>query len=252
VVDFQHMQQRTAALVTLGGWSNVSPPPDYAWLVNEGLRIFTRKAQHNREELLISLVVGQSCYRLPADTSAPTDARDWIHFFDDALYNVLPCPGGGLALIGSSWLPQATENQMRLDDRSWRQYPPSVPIYWYWGNVQEMAVWPPPSQSVLMQWRGVRHMQKLVASIDSPAINEDYHEAVCLFAAWHHGKLYARGAEREIVAGYAQEAQDLVNDMKQNMASKEATLTTRTVSRPAQEYMPAGQTSLIQISGSRR
>lgn len=245
-MDFQHMQERTQALVTLGGWSNVQPPPAYPWLVNEGLRIFSREAQQNREDLNILLVVGQGAYNVITDSTEPTDRRQWIWLADDALWNYQT-----EGIVGSQPLPQTTEDKLRSQDPAWRNYAPSVPTCWFWSNPHELTLWPTPSQVVLCNWRGARHVAELVSPLDEPAIDETYHEAACLFAAWHWGKLYARGEERAVAQGYQSEAMELVNRFRMSESARETTLSARRVRRAPQEYMSPGSSAVYAYYGSR-
>lgn len=238
---FLELQARVQALVTLGGWSNVLPAPNYPYLVNEGLRIFTRESWCNWETLMLTTVVNQGDYDLIADSPTPGDDREWIYLSDDALWNVLP---DGCGNLSASYLPQASRNQLRKSDPTWRSYSPTQPMFWYWSNSQVITLWPPPTTPVLCTWEGVRHVPKLEGDMDSPQINQDYHEAIALFGAWHWGKLYARGEERAVALSYKAEAMELVGKYKLNTTSKQASLMQRRVARPAQEYVDSGFVSI--------
>lgn len=228
-MDYQALQARLEALIKLGGWSNAQPPPDYGFLVNEGLRLFTRETQHNIEELTITTVATQATYSIYNVVGGVTDRRDWIAFFDDALYQ------------GTIWISQTTRDQLRVDDRLWRSKPAGQPVWWYWASPTEIGLYPVPStSSVTVNFCGPRHEPKLVNDTDTPLFNEDFHEGVCLFAAWYWGKLHTRGDERSIAIGYQQEALDYTARYRQTMAAQEASLVVRRVSRSPQEYIGLG------------
>lgn len=224
-MDFQEIQSRVEALVKLGGWSNAVPGPDYAYLANEGLRLLTRQTQHNVETKTITTAAQQEVYSL-VDSA---DTRDWIAFFDDALYNT------------NTWLPQRTRHWLRTLDRLWRQTAASTPAYWYWSGPQEIGLYPKPSASgTTITLNGPRHEPRMSAVDDKPRIEETFHEGICLFGAWHWGKLFSRGEERDVAKEYLMEAQDYVKEYKSQMASQEAGSVVRTVARPPQEYLGMG------------
>lgn len=229
-MDFLQIRDRIDALITLGGWSNAIPQPDLAQLANDGLRLFTRQAKQNCETLLITTVADQADY----DITDPDDPRDWLSFFDDALYN------SNLA-SGASWLQQTTRDNLRIMDRTWRNAPSGTPIYWYWANPTTIGLYSPPSVSdVEITFYGPRHEPVLVSDSQEPLFNEDFHEGICLFGAWLYGKLYARGEERSVAEGYYTEAMVYVASCKQSMAAQEAALVQRRVGRAPQEYMGSG------------
>jgi hypothetical protein len=232
VSTFLEIQDRIEALVRLGGWSNAVPAPDYPFLGNEGLRLFSRQSQHNVEDVVITTVANQTAYSL--FTGNPVDDRVWIAINDDALWNS--------GTLGAIWLPQATRNQLRAADREWRLRPAGNPEYWYWTKPgAEIGLWSIPSvSSITISMQGPRHEPEMVNDTDEPLLNEDFHEGICLFGAYHWGKTYARGAETDIVRGYYAEAMEYVSKCKQAMVNQEAGLISRRVQRPAQEYMGTG------------
>jgi hypothetical protein len=223
-VTFDMLRDRTEALIKLGGWSNVIPEPDYAFLVNEGLRMFTREAQHNVEGLSVTTVANQAEYSIVTTG----DTREWIELFDDAIYNA------------ASYLPQTTRDRLRMDDRLWRKTAAGTPRFWYWTGPSEIGLYPKPSAVVAITFEGVRHETRLDADSEAPLLCEDFHEGICLFAAWLWGKLHARGEDREIAKGYYAEALDYTVRCKDSMRSQEAGFVSRQVARPSQEYLNIG------------
>ena len=72
-----------------------------------------------------------------------------------------------------------------------------------------------------------------------------FHEGICLFGAWHFGKLYARGESRQIADAYRVEGLNYARRCKESLAGKEAGHVIRRVSRPAQEYVSLGASGLV-------
>lgn len=158
------------------------------------------------------------------------DPEQWIAFNDDA------------QMDDTTWVWQTTRDQLRVRNRNWRSAASATPLCWYWAAPQTVGLYPPASASgATISFSGPRHEPRLVDDTDTPILDEDFHEGICLFAAWHHGKLYARGAEREIVAAYLAEGEDYVNRVKESMATKEAQLVVRRVQRSPQEYSNTGR-----------
>jgi len=225
-MQFSEMRDRVEALIKLGGWSNASPEPDYPFLVNEGLRIFSRRSCHNVEAFSITTVASQQEYTLDSTTDAPA----WISINDDVL------------LSSTTFIPQTTRDAIRANNRLWRITEAGTITFWYWTRPgTKIGFYPKPSASSLtVTGEGPRHEPLLDADDDVPLLNEDFHEGPCLFAAWHWGKLHARGEERQVVKDYFAEANDIVKECKDSIASQEANCFVRRVSRPEQEYLGIG------------
>lgn len=224
-MDFGQIRDRIDALVTLGGWSNAFPPPDFAFLANEGLRLFTRETQHNIEDCTITTIQNVALYSV----LDPLDPRKWISFFDDALYG------------GTVWISQTTRDKLRVDNRLWRSTVPGTPVWWYWAGPQLIGLYPPPSTGgTQVTLEGPRHEHVMVEDEDTPSFDDEFHEGVCLFGAWHWGKLHARGEDRAIAEGYLTEALSYTSRYLTSKAGQEAGLVVRRVSRSEQEYMGLG------------
>lgn len=232
-MTFAEIRDRIEALVKIGGWSNAIPGPDYALLANEGLRLFTRETQHNVEDVSITTVIAQPTYALLQ--GSPVDTRDWISLFDDALWGGSPLP------LGNAWLSQTTRDQLRISNRLWRQTGTGTPQWWYWSAANQVGLYPVPAiAGVAVSFEGVRHEPRLSLDSSIPLANEDFHEGICLFGAWHWGKLYSRGEERSVAKEYYTEALSYTLRYKESLNSQEAALVQRRVSRPQQEYMNLG------------
>lgn len=224
-MDFSQLRDRVRALLTLGGWSNSEPAPDYAFLVNEGLRQFTLEAQHNAETVTVTTVIGTKEYSLllPAN-----DNRSWVHIFDDASYGT------------TQWLPQTARDDLIESDPLWRQAASSTPNWWYWAGPNKIGLHPTPSAVASVYFNGIRHEPVLDADDDTPLAQEEFHEGIALFGAWYHGKLYARGDELAICDRYLAEAKSIAGRCKETEAAKEGRLLVRDVPRTPTEYLGFG------------
>ena len=231
-MDFDAIRDRIEALVKLGGFATTVPGPNYAFLANEGLRLFTRESQHNVEELTITTVSGQELYSTLFTGSTPVaDTRDWISLYDDAVYN------------GVSWLPMTTRDKLRAGNPLYRDASNSTPSWWFWTRpFNQIGLFPKPDAVVNINFMGARHEPVLDAGTDVPLLGADFHEGICLFGAWHWGKLHSRGEEREIAKEYREEALGYTARCKELMANQEAQHFTRQVRRSRPEYMGLGST----------
>jgi hypothetical protein len=224
-MQFDQMRDRVEALCKLGGWSNNDPLPDYAFLVNEGLRLFTAVSQHNVEDITITTVTDQERYAVSDDT----DPRSWILLFDDALYGP------------TAPLYQTTRDALRTGNHKWRSTASGTPRSWYWASPSEIGLYPKPSTSGTdITFQGVRHEPILDSDSATPLLDDDYHEGVCLLAAWYQGKATAMGEFAGKLAAYRAEGLDFANRAKGIQAAQEAGLIIRRVKRPAQEYLGLG------------
>lgn len=224
-MQFDQMRDRVEALCKLGGWSNNEPLPDYAFLVNEGLRLFTAVSQHNVENKTIITVIDQERYSV----SDSTDPRGWVLLFDDATYGT------------TAPLYQTTRTNLRYGNRMWRQAASGTPRQWFWASPTEIGLYPKPSAAgTIAYFQGVRHEPILDADSDVPLLDDDYHEGICLLGAWYQGKATAMGEFADKLAAYRAEGLEFAERAKGVMASQEAGLIIRRVERPAQEYLGLG------------
>ena len=261
-MTFKDIRDRIQNLLIFGGWTNTAIKPDYAYLANMGLKLFTQESQHYLEFLTLTTAKNQNVYSVIPD---PNDPRDWVMLFNDAAINFdQPCPlctnytqlaaEGQLGLqvpgsmqppiaygLNSAWLPQTALNNLDNMDRLWRFTPPSTPQNWFWYDPKHIGLWPCPCiDGTPVQWLGVRYEPLMVNDTDTPMVPDVDCEGICLIGAWYHGKLYARGDEIQTIETYKTEGFAFASRTKEIMAAKNAELSTRYVSRPPQEYMISG------------
>ena len=209
-MTFSELRERTRALCWVGGWSEVQPPPNWALLVRQGHRTFFWEAQVLTNEDTFTTVADTAEYKL---TAPP----DWIAL-TDVIYD------GKAPLVASS------EASIRRMDPLWLKTPSSTPLYWWITEPNTIRLWPAPiTSNVVISVRGYRMDDDLVDDMDVPSCPDIYHEAIALFAAWHHGKLYSRGEDRIILENYLAEARAIVERCREYFASNDSTAFVRRV-----------------------
>lgn len=245
-MTFKDIRDRIQDLLIFGGWTNTAIKPNYAYLANMGLKLFTQESQHNIETLPLVTVANQQTYDVHYD---PTDPRDWISLFDDAAYGFqAPVP----PQLNVAWLPKTAFNNLDNMDRLWRFTVPSTPILWFWYDPSHIGLWPTPSDDgTPITWMGARYEPTMVNDADVPLVPDVDCEGIALLGAWYHGKLYARGDELVTIANYRDEGMAFAQRTKEIMSAKNAGLTTRYVARAPQEYMVSGAKQIPFFSLSR-
>lgn len=272
-MTFKDIRDRIANLLIFGGWTNTAIKPDFAYLANMGLKLFTQESQHCVEPITLYTIRNQQNYSVKPD---PNDPRDWVMLFNDAAFGFNQCPPGtnytalaasgqlGLQVPGSmepcaesglnvAWIPQASLNTLDNMDRLWRFTPPSTPQQWFWYDPQHIGLWPVPcADGIPISWLGIRYEPRMVNDTDVPLVPDMDCEGICLLGAWYHGKLYARGDEIATISNYRDEGMAFAYRTKEIMSAKNAELTARYVQRPPQEYLISGAMQIPFFSLSRR
>jgi len=260
-VTFKDIRDRIYSLLLFGGWTSTAVKPDYAYLANMGLKLFTQESQHCVEPLTLYTVGGQLTYSAQPD---PSDPREWVMLFDNAAYGFSQCPFStdynalassgqmGLQVPGTtqpsvtsglttSWLPQTALTNLDNMNRLWRYDAPSTPQQWFWYDPKHIGLWPVPcSDGIAISWLGIRYEPSMVNDSDTPLVPDVECEGVALLGAAYHAKLYARGDELKTVAAYQDQGIWFAQRTKELMSAKNASLVTRYVQRAPQEYMVTG------------
>lgn len=272
-MTFKDIRERIRQLLIFGGWTNTAIVPDYAYLANMGLKLFTQESQHCVEQVTLFTIRNQQNYDVRPN---PQDQRDWVMFFNDAAYGfnqrppitnyvALAASGQlGLQVPGSTepslesglnvkWIPQTALNNLDNMDRLWRFTPPGDPQQWFWYDPQHIGLWPVPCiDGIPINWLGIRYEPVMVNDTDTPLIPDMDCEGICLLGAWYHGKLYARGDEIQTIMNYREEGMAFAYRTKEIMSAKNAEMTARYVQRPPQEYMVSGAKQIPFFELSRR
>ena len=217
-MTFQEIRTRIQVLCKLGGWDNVDPPPDYAFLANAGVRQFSLEAQANQTNTTVTTVADQSEYALTTTAGSWLNIQDASYGTDQPLY-------------------KSTESQRRRENPLWFQDASGQPVYYWMVGSDTIKLWPPPSTAgVTIYLRGTQMDPVLTNDTDTPLSPIVFHEAICLFGAWFHGKSYCYGEEKSRAAMYRKEALDIVDKYSENLSAQDDSCIIRRVAKPPVRY----------------
>lgn len=217
-MTFAELRERARALCWPAGWSEIQPAPNWAMLVREGHRLFFWEAQVLTSDQTLTTATGQAEYVL-------TTPPDWV-LVTDVLYGA------------TDSLQQVTEAALRRHDPLWTKAANARPVYWWMSEPNTIRLYPAPATSGdTIYVHGVRLDTDLVADSDTPSCPAVFHEGIALFAAWHHGKLYARGEDRAILEVYLEEARAYVARCQEYFASQDTAAFVRRVKRAPVDYV---------------
>lgn len=220
-MNFEELRARTQALCWAAGWADVQPPPNWGLLVREGHRKFFWEAQCLTSDQTLTTVVDQEEYSL---TAPP----DWV-LVTEVLYGT------------TSWLMQTTEVEIARYEPLWTQTSSSTPTHWWVTDTNKIRVYPAPDTAgVTMYVHGVRLDTDLSSNTDAPSCPAIFHEAIALFAAWYHGKVYARGEDFQVLNGYYKEAMELVGRLREFVGGQDLAAFTRNVAPRRVPYVSLG------------
>ena len=122
-MNYTALQARTTVLVSFGGWSNVSPAPDYGDLVNRAYRELAWRTEFYHTSATFTTVANQSSYTL--------SGTDVINVYD-AIY------GGNYALTLSN------STYQRKSYALWTVRAAGAPSYYWMENPQNIRLYPTP------------------------------------------------------------------------------------------------------------
>lgn len=179
-LTFAQLKERAANLAKLEGWTDVSPAPDWAFLINRAYEFFSWDAEFFVGVETITSVAGQSEY---------TTIGSYKAFLDITV--------AGAPVLRST---EAFERNLRAD---WRTQPPGTPQRWVLSNFTKLTLVPAPAlngQPILV--RGIALPPALTLENDVPVAPALYHESIALRAAILHGELYAQGEAMNRLALY--------------------------------------------------
>lgn len=218
---FSEIRARIGDLIRLAGWSNTETAPDLAYLANHGSREFFTETQILTADTTATSVVGQAEYTL-------TTPPEWVRITD--------------VLWGTSTpLTQVTEARLRQRMPLWSQEGNGVPLYWWVSKANEIKLHPKPDvASTTIYVHGIRLDAVLDGDSDSPSCPAIFHEGICLLGAYHHGKLYAVGEQRQTLAAYMTEAENIMGRCRDFFAGQDSHALTRRVNRTPATYVNMG------------
>lgn len=170
-MNYSQIQGRAATLARLEGWTDVSPAPDWATLVQRAWDHFAWDSECFIGSETIVTVNGTGEYSLVSTYK-----------------NVLDVVFAGTGLLRSE------ESFERNLNPAWRaQTAVAVPSKWALVGFSRIALLPPPNSVQNVTVRGVGYGAALVNATDTPSIPSLYHEGIAIKAASLHGEIYAMG-----------------------------------------------------------
>lgn len=201
-MNYSDLQTEIQSLTQFGGFTNISPTPDYAVYANKGLRRFSWDSEYNIEELTFTTVANQFLYTL-----ASPDFR--------AIHTVW--------YDSTSRLIRGSEDELNLVTPLWRFAASGTPTQFWMQNSQKMMLYIPPSATgtnVIV--RGSRVAADMASSGDTPGCPEVYHRAIALFGALELMKRYATQDELAREQAYLAEYTHLLNEYRATLRSQNA------------------------------
>ena len=189
-MNYSQIQDRAASLAQFEGWTDVSPAPDWATLVQRAWDQFAWDSECFIDSEAFPTVINQTEYTLT-----------------NTYKNILDVTFAGTGLLRSE------ERFERNLDPSWRvKAAVAMPSKWVLSNFSKISLVPPPNSVQTVTVRGVGYGTVLVNPTDTPSIPTIFHEAIAIKAAVFHGEVYAQGEGAARVArldglyqGYVQE-----------------------------------------------
>ena len=236
-MNFLELQDKTRALLTLPGWANSNPLPEYDVLINAAYKWWAEETQYNVEDADFETLENQPLYDLSVcNIPAGLPPREWILINDDMQYNVI------FGEFLSGYLPQVSREQLRQNNRNWRLQPSSTPLYWYEsGQSNKIGLWPVPNDSnIRISFEGARYPCPLENPDDTPTFNSKYHKGLSYYAACLWAENFAEGDENIRLSGYMKKAEKEKNDFLSSLEAREPGFVVRRVARPPCEYLSAG------------
>lgn len=192
-MNFEQLQARAAAHAALGGWVDVTPPPDWPTLVNDAYQNFCWDAECIIGTETIATVVDQAEYTLVHNWKSVQDC-----YYDTSSTKQY--------LYGSS------ERAERQDDPKWLYAVSGTPHCYILAMQSTLRLHRPPNAVVNVLMRGVVLPAEMSSLTENPLVPGAFHEGIAKFAAARQGELWARGEETMIIqrlmAGYDQDVAD--------------------------------------------
>jgi hypothetical protein len=193
-MNFTALQARAALLVSLEGWSDAVPAPDWAALVNQAYIQFSWDGECLITNTTVVTVANQAAYTLTGQ---------WRRLMD-----VVYDSGGANSPVRRS--SEEFERYLRAD---WRVQTGGAPVRYTFAAFNTLALIPPPlAAGVTVAVRGVTEAAPLTSGGDVPSLPDVLHEAIALKAAIFQGKVYAQGEASQRLDRYEAQYREYVQD----------------------------------------
>lgn len=184
-MDFTALQARAALLASLEGWTDVSPAPTWSTLANQGWYQFSWDSELITTSQNVNTVSGTLSYTLTGH----------IKRILDVVYDTASTKS---PVVHSS---EDYERYLRAD---WRVQTSGTPVRFTFAPFNTISLVPPPDAVKVVSVRAIVQGSAMTAGTDQPgvvgglgnAIPDIFHEAVAIYAAYIHGKVYAQGPSR--------------------------------------------------------
>lgn len=196
-MNFTALQARATLLVSLEGWSDAIPSPDWAALVNQAYVQFSWDGECLITNTTVVTVANQAAYTLTGQ---------WRRL-RDVVYD-----SGGT----NSPVRRSSEDFERYLRADWRVQPSGAPVRYTFNPFNTLTLIPPPAAAgVTISVRGAAEATPLVNGSDVPLVPDVLQEAIALKAAIFQGKVYAQGEASQRLDRYEAQYRQYVQDALQ-------------------------------------
>jgi hypothetical protein len=194
-MTFADLQDRVAALLELGGYSNTEMPFSLGELVNKAYREFIWETDaFLRLDQTMTSVTGQALYNLPG--------QPW-KWLMQVFYN-------------QSWIwDKGSPFTLMRDYPNWLFDSPGTPVLWFIESPGVLRFYPAPDTTGLeIDLYGPSLPPDLANDGDVPIIAEPYHEEIAKRGYWIEAERTARGEERQMLVDQIQQYQKRLADLR--------------------------------------
>jgi hypothetical protein len=197
-LNYAQLQARAEVLARLEGWTDVSPAPDWATLVQRAWDWFAWDSEAIVSTETLSSVNGTVEYTLAGTYKTILDVE-----------------------FGTAGLLRSEESFERNLSPSWRrQSAVATPSRWVRSGVEKISLLPPPNGVTTVTVRGTGYGTALSAATDVPAAPTVFHEAIAIKAAVLQGEAYSQGEGSARLAALSEQYEGFVKDCRAVMGGE--------------------------------
>ena len=189
-MNFQQIKARTQVLLSLENWTDVSPVPDVATLVNRAYEMFCWDSEIVVSSETLNSVINQSEYTLTTNFKAILDVS--------------------FSAVG---LRRSEENYERYLSANW-QATAGTPVRYVRTSINRIALIPRANAVASIVARGISIPSALINETDVPTIPSIYHEAIALKAAILHAQIYAKNDSMQRLNLFEQQYQRMIDQAR--------------------------------------